>query len=155
MPTEKYDGHHDYLDPQKYSAQTDVSPAMQRVVEGGRNRFATVLWYLANPDSGGETYFPRAGGLRQPPETATNCAYEDGDAQVGLKVPARRRHATLFYNVRPDAVVDPFSFHAGCPPKGQSAKWACNQWVWNRELDEDWSQSVEKLQHLINAQGYT
>jgi hypothetical protein len=51
--------------------------------------------------------------------------------------------------------VDPFSFHAGCPPDGQSAKWACNQWVWNRELGADWSQSVERLQQLINAQGYS
>ena len=147
---QKYDGHHDYLDPHKYATQTDVSPAMQRVVVDGRNRFATVLWYLAAPDFGGETHFPRAGGLPEPPETATNCATDEG-----LKVSARRRHATLFYNIRPDARVDPFSLHAGCPPHGESAKWACNQWIWNRELDEDWSDSVGKLHQLINAQGYS
>ena len=28
--------------------------------------------------------------------------------------------------------VDPFSMHAGCPPEGDSLKWAVNRWFWNR-----------------------
>lgn len=52
-------------------------------------------------------------------------------------------------------LVDPFSLHAGCPPQGQAAKWACNQWVWNTDLDEDWTESVEQLQQQINSKGYT
>ena len=118
MPREKYDGHHDYFDPAKYDSQTDVSSAMERVVTGGRNRFATVLWYLATPDSGGETHFPRSGGLPEPPETAANCGQqEDGQQQgqeeeraVGLKVPAHRRYATLFYNLRPDGACAFFRY---------------------------------------------
>jgi hypothetical protein len=33
---------------------------------GERNRLATLLWYMAAPDQGGETHFPRAGGLDIP-----------------------------------------------------------------------------------------
>jgi hypothetical protein len=39
---------------------------MVEMVEGGkRNRLATLLWYMQEPTAGGETHFPRAGGLGQ------------------------------------------------------------------------------------------
>lgn len=53
----------DYFDPELYKGQ----PEMIKMVEGGeRNRLATLLWYMAAPKEGGETHFPRAGGLSPP-----------------------------------------------------------------------------------------
>jgi hypothetical protein len=58
LPGQKYDAHHDYFDPELYKGQ----PEMLKMVEGGeRNRLATLLWYMAAPEEGGETHFPRAG----------------------------------------------------------------------------------------------
>jgi hypothetical protein len=39
--------------------------------------------------------------------------------------------ATLFYGLRPDGQLDPFSLHAGCPPTADNGtKWAVNKWFW-------------------------
>lgn len=47
------------------------------MLEGGhRNRLATLLWYLRSPaGGGGETHFPRAGGLHHPcgPPAGPGC----------------------------------------------------------------------------------
>ena len=153
LPKQKYDVHSDYMDPSQYDQASGVFADMSSVVEGGRNRLATVIWYASSPESGGETHFPRAGGLPEHEDVSVNCA--GAQAGNGLKVPARRRQATLFYNLRPDGAVDPFTLHAGCPPSGAAVKWACNQWIWNRDLDSEWEQSVAKLQQRIATQGYT
>jgi len=47
-----------------------------------------------------------------------------------LQVKPVRGTALLFYNLRPDGAGDPFTEHAGCPPK-DGEKWAANKWVWN------------------------
>merc|ERR1740129_1938777 len=53
-----YDAHRDYWDPREF-------PNVPRFTnfEGyWHQRFATLLWYLAAPEGGGETWFPRAQG---------------------------------------------------------------------------------------------
>lgn len=39
--------------------------------------------------------------------------------------------AILFYSLRPDGAVDPFSLHGSCPLMGEgSNKWVVNQRAW-------------------------
>lgn len=41
--------------------------------------------------------------------------------------------ATLFYSLRPDGQLDPFSLHAGCPPTTENGtKWVVNKWFWTQ-----------------------
>jgi hypothetical protein len=127
LPGQKYDAHHDYFDPELYKGQ----PEMLKMVEGGeRNRLATLLWYMAAPEEGGETHFPRAGGLSIPPNF--KCGKEQGGSSTGLKVLPKQGLATLFYSLRPDGAPDPFSLHGGCPPENDGVKWAVNKWVWSK-----------------------
>ncbi len=127
LPGQKYDAHHDYFDPELYKGQ----PEMFNMVEGGnRNRLATLLWYMAAPEEGGETHFPRAGGLGIPPNF--KCGEQSGGANTGLKVSPKQGLATLFYSLRPDGAPDPFSLHGGCPPENDGVKWAVNKWVWSK-----------------------
>ena len=123
---QKYDAHHDFFDPALYAGQ----PHMLEMVENGkRNRLATLLWYMQEPSGGGgETHFPRAGGLPQPQSFL--CTGSSG--KNGLKVSPKQGKATLFYSLRPDGVPDPFSLHGGCPPIGSGKKWAVNKWVWSK-----------------------
>ena len=121
---QKYDAHHDYFDPELYAGQ----PHMLEMVEGGkRNRLATLLWYMQEPSGGGgETHFPRAGGLPVP------HSFLCGENDSGIKVKPKQGKATLFYSLRPDGAPDPFSLHGGCPPIGDGRKWAVNKWVWSK-----------------------
>ena len=111
LPNQKYDVHADYIDPSRYDQASGVFGDMSSVVEGGRNRLATVIWYASSPESGGETHFPRAGGLPEHEEVSVNCAGAQADS--GLKVPARRRQATLFYNLRPVCTSSSFRVKKG------------------------------------------
>jgi prolyl 4-hydroxylase len=123
---QKYDTHHDFFDPSVYKNQPDMLAMVDQ--DGSRNRLATLLWYMSTPEAGGETAFPRAGGLARPPDF--RC--EGAAGQQGIKVPALKGRAVLFYSLRPDGAIDPFSLHGGCPPIGETPKWAVNQWVWSK-----------------------
>ncbi len=105
---ERYANHNDFFSLQEID---DTDTDMQRLLDHGRrNRLATMLWHLQTPAHGGRTNFPRAGGLPEP--DTHECA-----KHAGLKLAPKSGEATLFYNLRPDGVVDPFSLHAGCPPR--------------------------------------
>lgn len=153
---EKYGNHHDYFDPGLYKEQPGI---LKMIADGDRQRLATLLWYLSVPAAGGETHFPRAGGLSNPPVELPPCAFQhwkDGGGEKhplrGVKVEPVRGMATLFYSLRPDGQLDPFSLHAGCPPHvpggtpahpdGERSlqqaevaaltKWATNKWFWTQ-----------------------
>eukprot|EP01043_Picozoa_sp_COSAG02_P058979 COSAG02_NODE_7433_length_3015_cov_4.222565_2_plen_576_part_00 len=149
---EKYGNHHDYFDPELYKEQPGI---LEMIADGDRQRLATLLWYLSVPAAGGETHFPRAGGLSNPPVELPPCAFQhwkDGSGDKhplrGVKVEPVRGMATLFYSLRPDGQLDPFSLHAGCPPHlpggtpadepaqaeavGALTKWATNKWFWTQ-----------------------
>ena len=154
--SDRLDAHWDYFDRRRYAKQ----PHMLALTgaDGSRNRIATLLWYplrsyiygifvcricmqmhlcvlyiyigrtryMNSVSGGGETFFPRAGGLVEPSDVA--C---DGSAgRQGMKVVPTRGKAVLFYSLRPDGAVDPFSLHGSCPIE-EGFKWAVNQRVWN------------------------
>eukprot|EP00947_MAST-08B_sp_MAST-8B-sp1_P005304 g5304.t1 len=56
--SQKYNAHHDFFDPERYKSSAHA----KSLVAGGKNRLATVFWYMSNVTAGGETNFPRAGG---------------------------------------------------------------------------------------------
>eukprot|EP01048_Picozoa_sp_COSAG05_P003882 COSAG05_NODE_191_length_14617_cov_90.240736_5_plen_100_part_00 len=72
--------------------------------------------YMTDVPHGGETFFPRSGALSHPPDP--RC--EDEAGMQGMKVTPSRGKALLFYSLRPDGAVDPFSLHGGCPVGAKS-----------------------------------
>ena len=96
--------------------------------------FTRVSADLTSPD-GGETNFPHAGG--QTPLGGLGFR-PTPTADTGLSVAPKVGAAVLFYSLRPDGAIDPFSTHAGCPPTEGSAedKWVANLWLWNLKTAE-------------------
>jgi len=119
---QKYDAHHDYFDMQFYSAQPQVVAGYDH---GFKNRLSTVFWYLNEVEQGGETQFPRAGGMHQP-RNFEKCQ--------GMQVKPAKGRVILFYSLLPSGDYDSMSLHGGCPVKGDATtvKWAANQWTWNK-----------------------
>lgn len=83
---------------------------LQQMRNGGQ-RLRTGLMYLAEPDMGGSTAFPKAGKAR---------------------VKARSGRLVLFDTVLPDSTTpDPKALHSGMPVV-RGEKWACNFWFRER-----------------------
>ncbi|KAL7444622.1 hypothetical protein ACHAXM_009540 [Skeletonema potamos] len=78
-------------------------------------RFATVLLYLNEPESGGETEFPR---------------WVNAETREGLAVEPKIGKAVLFYSQLGDGNMDDWSHHAALPVK-KGEKWLMNLWVWD------------------------
>lgn len=79
------------------------------------NRFATLLLYLNEGVTGGETSFP---------------VWANAKTSEGLKVVPKVGKAILFYNLLPDGNMDELSIHAALPVlKGE--KWIINLWIWD------------------------
>lgn len=88
--------------------------AMPGLSDGQPSRFATMLFYLNDGMTGGETSFPR---------------FLNAKTKKPLKVKPKAGKAILFYNVLPDGNYDERSQHAAEPVlKGE--KWLTNLWVW-------------------------
>ncbi|XP_010467565.1 PREDICTED: prolyl 4-hydroxylase 5 [Camelina sativa] len=108
---------------QKYEPHYDYFLDEFNTKNGGQ-RIATVLMYLSDVDDGGETVFPAAkGNISAVPwwNELSKCGKE------GLSVLPKKRDALLFWNMRPDASLDPSSLHGGCPVvKGN--KWSSTKW---------------------------
>jgi len=115
-----YDAHRDYWDPREF-------PNIGRFTGPNgywRQRHATLLWYLAAPEKGGETWFPRAHGGPIPWNEWTACD------ERGAKVSPSNATAVLFYSLQADGNIDEYSWHCGCPVKA-GVKWAANSWMGN------------------------
>ena len=69
--------------------------------------------------------WPRSGGLPLP------ATYRCNETAVGLKVEPKLGSAVMFYNLRPDGGLEPFSLHGGCPVTS-GVKWAVNQRLWTK-----------------------
>lgn len=97
---------------QEYTAHHDFGYAAPgNKVQGAR--FATLLLYLNEPESGGETEFPR---------------WYNGETSQGLKTTPKKGKAVLFYSQLPDGNMDDLSHHAALPvTKGE--KYLINLWV--------------------------
>jgi prolyl 4-hydroxylase len=120
---QRYAAHHDYFDPKDYVGSPDI---MQLTSDGRHNRLATVFFYLSTVDSGGETNFPRSGGLPQP------LNFED--CSRGVSVQPVRGRIILFYSMDAAAQLDVYSLHGGCAVKS-GTKWSANKWIWSKKMN--------------------
>mmetsp|Transcript_23112 Transcript_23112/g.25668 ORF Transcript_23112/g.25668 Transcript_23112/m.25668 type:complete len:270 (+) Transcript_23112:43-852(+) len=101
-----------YEQSQQYVAHVDFFGEDGKIKIGpAGDRLMSIVMYLASPEEGGETAFPKA----------------------GIKVKAHRGDAVLFYNYHPNGTTDSNALHAGLPViKG--TKWAMTKWVRKRQF---------------------
>ena len=97
---------------QEYTAHHDFgyAPAGDQV-QGAR--YATLLFYLNEPERGGETEFPR---------------WYNGETSRGLQATPKKGKAVLFYSQLPDGNMDDLSHHAARPVIS-GEKFLINLWV--------------------------
>ena len=76
----------------------------------GGQRFATVLTWLNDVESGGETGFPSA-------------------ADGPIRLSPVRGSSILFYSLKVDGAVDYTSMHEAYPPNNGSMKWVAVNWI--------------------------
>merc|ERR1719330_2150302 len=115
----RYVAHTDFFDPRDYKKDRGT---LELTANGVWNRLLTVFMYLSDVPKGGETYFPRYGGV------TGHVPYDKCD--LGYSVKPERRKVIIFYNMHPDGKLDPDSLHGGCNVK-EGTKWSANFWVWN------------------------
>ncbi|EFJ50167.1 hypothetical protein VOLCADRAFT_80309 [Volvox carteri f. nagariensis] len=108
--TQKYDPHHDYFSFEGRDAN-------------GGNRMATVLMYLATPEEGGETVFPKI----PVPAGQTRANFSECGMK-GLAVKPVKGDAVLFWSIRPDGRFEPGSLHGSCPVI-RGVKWSATKWI--------------------------
>eukprot|EP00053_Salpingoeca_punica_P021384 m.212952 g.212952 ORF g.212952 m.212952 type:complete len:591 (-) comp22145_c0_seq1:194-1966(-) len=119
-PTGFYSAHHDYFDPADYQTSAEFRASLAN----GRNRMCTVFFYLNNVTRGGETGFPRAGGLPTPTDYR--------DCSKGIASKPQKGKVIVFYSMLPSGNLDPLSLHGGCTVY-EGEKWSINVWLWNTE----------------------
>lgn len=83
-------------------------------VQGGSNRFATVMFYLTSPAEGGTTTFPKAFD-------------ENGNIIV---VEPKEGQAIFWYNTDTEGNLQPNSLHRG-DPVVQGKKWIATSYCWD------------------------
>ncbi|XP_039011881.1 probable prolyl 4-hydroxylase 7 [Hibiscus syriacus] len=107
---------------QKYDPHFDYFLDKSNLKLGG-HRIATVLMYLSDVESGGETVFPN-----YEDESWSDCAKD------GYAVKPRKGDALLFFNLHLDATPDSKSLHGSCPViKGE--KWSATKWIHVESFD--------------------
>ncbi|KAG2482094.1 hypothetical protein HYH03_018950 [Edaphochlamys debaryana] len=128
---EKYDPHHDFF-------------SFEGADSNGGNRMATVLMYLATPEEGGETVFPKVPVPQgQTREEFSECAMQ------GMAVKAKKGDAVLFWSIRPDGRFDGASLHGSCPIiRGE--KWSATKWihVGPYSMKEDYATEVHRVLYV-------
>jgi prolyl 4-hydroxylase len=92
--------------------QETATPALAEEVARRGQRVATVLVYMNDDYTGGETEFPL----------------------LGLRHRAAKGDALLFWNVRPSGTLDYDTLHAGLAPT-QGVKWVLSQWIRDRPVN--------------------
>ncbi|KXZ50174.1 hypothetical protein GPECTOR_17g810 [Gonium pectorale] len=108
--TQRYDPHHDFF-------------SFEGADDNGGNRMATVLMYLATPEEGGETVFPKVPvPAWQTRDNFSECAMK------GMAVKPVKGDAVLFWSIRPDGRFEPGSLHGSCPVI-RGVKWSATKWI--------------------------
>jgi prolyl 4-hydroxylase len=101
-PGEAYDDHFDFVDPRV--------PAFAHELATQGQRIATVLIYLNDDYSGGDTDFPR----------------------LGCRIRGARGDALAFRSVTVNGEPDLRTLHAGRPPR-DGEKWVMSKWIRDRQ----------------------
>jgi prolyl 4-hydroxylase len=101
LPGEAYDDHYDFVDPRV--------PQFQRELQLRGQRIATVLIYLNEEYTGGETDFP----------------------QLGWRYRGAQGDALAWRNVTAPGLPDMRTLHAGRPP-ASGEKWLLSKWIRDR-----------------------
>lgn len=99
---EQFKPHHDFLDPE--------APGFAEQLRLYGQRVATMLVYLNDDYSGGETVFPK----------------------LGISFRGSAGDALFWTNVDRTGRADPLTMHAGTPPM-TGEKWIVSQWIRDRE----------------------
>ncbi|KAK7303184.1 hypothetical protein RJT34_14086 [Clitoria ternatea] len=115
-----------YEQGQKYDPHYDYFVDKVNIARGG-HRVATVLMYLSDVTSGGETVFPNAEESQHHRGSETSDDLSEC-AKKGIAVKPRRGDALLFFNLHPNAVPDTISLHGGCPVI-EGEKWSATKWI--------------------------
>ncbi|KAM7280032.1 hypothetical protein ACFE04_007166 [Oxalis oulophora] len=118
-----------YENGQKYEPHYDYFHDKANLEIGG-HRIATVLMYLSDVESGGETVFPQSEGksLQPKDDSWSDCA------KSGYAVKPRKGDALLFFSLHLNATTDPNSLHGSCPViKGE--KWSATKWIHVRSFE--------------------
>ncbi|GKU97048.1 hypothetical protein SLEP1_g10230 [Rubroshorea leprosula] len=113
-----------YQHGQKYEPHFDFFYDKVYHEELGGHRVATVLMYLSDVESGGETFFPssQAGITQGRHGSWSECA------KRGYAVKPRKGDALLFFNLHLNGTTDVYSLHGSCPViKGE--KWSATKWI--------------------------
>ncbi|KAG9159886.1 hypothetical protein Leryth_005649 [Lithospermum erythrorhizon] len=112
---------------QKYEPHFDFFQDKANQELGG-HRIATVLMYLSNVETGGETIFPQSTATQVKGEDWSDCA------RKGYAVKPMKGDALLFFSLHPNATTDSLSLHGSCPVI-EGEKWSATKWIHVRSFD--------------------
>lgn len=139
-----------YKKEQKYDAHWDYFFNKEGTENGG-NRYSTVLTYLAVPEEGGETVFPRI-----PAPNGINPGFSEC-AKYSLAVKPKKGDAILFHSEKvgsPD--LEERSMHTACPVV-RGEKWSMAKWIHSGQYkmgdkyDEEVSQQRRRETEFVRA----
>ena len=118
---------------EEYRIHPDWFDQEEERVDDGLQRVATVLMYLTNVTTGGETIFPYgkwnerntaaidASNVEEKAKTLSKCA------RGKLHVRPKRGDAVFFYSLNPKLHTTLDSYHASCPVI-RGVKWSATKW---------------------------
>ncbi len=105
LPSQKYNAHYDVCHPDFQKNKERKKHCMDDLKINGSLRYATILVYLNDNFTGGETNFPK----------------------LGVSIKPKMGKVLIFYSLNPDMSQLNESLHAGLPVK-TGTKWICNKW---------------------------
>ncbi len=105
LPSQKYNAHYDCCHPDFQKTADRKIHCLNDIKINGSLRYGTILVYLNNNFTGGETEFPK----------------------LGVKIKPKIGKVLIFYSLDTNKRQIDESLHAGLPVK-TGIKWICNKW---------------------------